>query len=101
MQISAELVKVVEETLIDPRFDAQCERNATGLIQDLSGALGEQFATHIDTVVPMLQKVLESDDIDPSVKTCAIMALGDLCLTTETHFQPHLNRTMELLIGAG
>lgn len=29
------------------------------------------------------------------------MALGDLCLTTETEFHPYLSRTMELLIGAG
>lgn len=29
------------------------------------------------------------------------MALGDLCLTTETRFSKHLPKTMELLIGAG
>ena len=86
LMMAPDLVRVADETLNDVNFDTQCKRNATGLIQDLAGSLGEKFAVHVDQVAPVLHRTLEANDLDPTVKTCAIMAVGDLCLTTEANF---------------
>ena len=65
LAMTPDLVKVIDETLRDDRYDTQCKRNATGLVQDLAGGLGDGFGKHIDSIVPLLHNILESDALDP------------------------------------
>jgi len=67
---------------------------ATGLIQDLTTGLKERIAPHLDTCLNMLIHVLGENLYSTEVKTIAIVAIGDLCLVTETAFQPHFGRSM-------
>ena len=70
-------------------------------MQDLASNLQDKFSVHLTKVAPLLFKVLEDGSLGTEVKTFAIMALGDVCLTCEAEFRQYLAKTMELLIAAG
>ena len=59
---------------------------ATGLIQDLSTALKEEITGYLDRIMSMLFNVLEDGATQTDVKTIAIIAIGDLCLMSESEF---------------
>lgn len=67
-----------------------CKRLATGLVQDVCSALGENFSLYLQDTIPMLIRVLEHEQLTPDVKVHAIMALGDICLMCETQFRPYV-----------
>ncbi len=94
-------MQVICQTLTQDCYDSPCKKNAIGLIQDLSGNLGQKFMPYVADTIPMLHNVLNDPQLDPEVKTYAIMALGDICLITEGHCKPYLGSTMELLVQAG
>jgi len=39
--------------------------------------------------------------VETELKTIGIMALGDICLSSEKAFQPYFETTMGLLVSAG
>ena len=45
--------------------------------------------------------ILEDPNMQTDVKTIAIIAIGDICLMSETSFQPYFQKTMDTLIVAG
>lgn len=51
--------------------------------------------------MPILFHILQEESIETELKTIGIMALGDICLSSEKAFQPYLDTTMDLLVSAG
>ena len=77
------------------------QRLATGLLQDLATTLQDGFLRFLDRGTKLVISILEQEHFSTDVKTIGIIALGDICLMSETAFQPHLNKTMSLLVEAG
>jgi hypothetical protein len=51
--------------------------------------------------MPILFYILQDQSIETELKTIGIMALGDICLSSEKAFQPYFENTMNLLVSAG
>jgi hypothetical protein len=51
--------------------------------------------------MPILFYILQDQTVETELKTIGIMALGDICLSSEKAFQPYFETTMGLLVSAG
>lgn len=110
LNIVPSIITLIESTIKDEgqegkpyTFDVYSKRGATGLIQDLANTLQDQIVPYLDKVMELLFIILQDGNcnIQSEVKIFGITAIGDICLTTEHAFRPYLNKTMDILIGAG
>lgn len=72
-----------------------------GIVEDIITGLKDKASIYMDTIMPFLNKVLESPELTTDVKTFGIGAIGDLCLMCESQFMNYLPATMTSLILAG
>lgn len=63
--------------------------------------MGEQCKNNIDRMMTLVFKILEDQNMNTEVKITGIMAIGDICLNTESAFKPYLEKAMNTLISAG
>jgi uncharacterized protein YegL len=63
-----------------------CQRLATGLLQDLATSMQERFIQYLDRGTNLVNTILEQSHFSIEVKTIGIIALGDICLMSETAF---------------
>lgn len=71
-----------------------------GIISDLAHSVEIGISSHLPAVMPELLNMILSPDIEIDAKTFAINAIGDLCLNTEQHFEPFVEKAMEKITNA-
>ena len=55
---------------------------------------------HLDSCVEIMFKILDCNTFCTELKTIAIVIIGDLCLVSESAFQPYFQRAMQALKAA-
>jgi len=75
-------------------------RMACGLISDLANELQANMVPYLDKLIKGLMHVLEDQQCDTASKLVAMIAIGDLCLVCEWHFNKYLPDVMKALKSA-
>lgn len=81
--------------------DSECMRYACGLVSDMASWLPESIAPRFEELIPLIRQILQTGEVDISVKLTAIIAVGDVCMVTESSsILPHLQNVMGSLNDA-
>lgn len=80
--------------------DEACGRFACGLVSDLSNYLERDMIKYAEQFMKCLQVALAGQEFNIETKLHAMIAVGDICLAIEEHFQQYLEETMGCLFGA-
>ncbi len=75
-------------------------RFACGLVSDLSNYLEKNMINYASNFIDGLNMVIRNMILSAETKLHAMIALGDLCLAIEEHFQQHLVDSMNCLFFA-
>ena len=75
-------------------------RLACGLISDIANSVGSSVVPFLPQVIEALQETLQGDSFEPGAKLTAIIAIGDVCLASETHFIAYSQQVLSSFRGA-
>ena len=80
--------------------DENAGRAACGLVSDIAQQMGQALVPYTDDFIRALKEVLTKSEYSTETKLPAMIAIGDICLAIEEHFQSHLDDTMKCLLSA-
>ncbi len=63
-------------------------------------AIKSDFSTYSDKFIPILINILTNENVSRNNKTLAITTLGEICMSIEEKFLPHLKSVMEVFFSA-
>lgn len=75
-------------------------RLACGLLSDLAHNIDNAITARLPEIMQCLLLVLRDNSFQPEDKLTAIIAVGDVCLASEHHFEPYIEATMDCLFSA-
>lgn len=69
-------------------------------LADIVKAIDEKFAKYSHDYIPLLQTILNDENLKKEVKLNVIALIGEIGLNIKKDFIPYLDSTMEILFGA-